>query len=88
MKRQNSGNLTINDESLDGMLGTQTYGGRIEGGELWQHPLLYVLFTYYFNVPTPFLVACITVINTHGRSQVSNSLSTVPNGGMPPLPSS
>ena len=35
-------NLTINDKSIDGMLGSQTRGGRMEGTdksiELWRHP--------------------------------------------------
>ena len=39
-----STNLTINDKSVDGVLGTQTRGGRMVGAdeftELWRHPLL------------------------------------------------
>ena len=37
-----STNLTINDRSIDGVLGTQTWGGRIVGAdespELWRQP--------------------------------------------------
>ena len=37
-----STNLTINEKSVDGTLGSQTRGGRMEGAdestELWQHP--------------------------------------------------
>ena len=37
-----STNLTINDKSVDGVLGTQTRGGRMvgtdESTELWLHP--------------------------------------------------
>ena len=36
-------NLTINDKSVDGVLGTQTQGGRMDGPdestELWRHPM-------------------------------------------------
>ena len=38
-----STNLTINDKSVDGVLGTQTQGGRMDGPdestELWRHPM-------------------------------------------------
>ena len=41
-KDKNSTNLTINDKSIDGVLGTKTRGSRIKGAdkstELWQHP--------------------------------------------------
>ena len=34
-------NLTINDNSIDGLLGSRTWGGRMEGAdestELWRH---------------------------------------------------
>ena len=37
-----STNLTINDKSIDGVLGTRTRGGRMVGAdestELWRHP--------------------------------------------------
>ena len=37
-----STNLTLNDKSVDGVLGTSTWGGRMEGAdestELWRHP--------------------------------------------------
>ena len=37
-----STNLTINEKSVDGMLGSRTRGGRMEGAdestELWRHP--------------------------------------------------
>ena len=40
--------ININDESIDGALGTQTQGGRIEGKdestELWRHKLKYYLW--------------------------------------------
>ena len=43
-----STNLTINDKSVYGMLGSRTRGGRMEGAdkstELWRHPLLIILF--------------------------------------------
>ena len=39
-----STNLTINDKSIDGMLGSRTRGGRMEGAdestELWWHPTI------------------------------------------------
>ena len=38
-----STNLTVNDKSIDGALGTRTRGGRTEGAdestELWRNPL-------------------------------------------------
>ena len=40
-----STNLTINDESGDGVLGAQTWGGRMVGAdkstELWWHPICF-----------------------------------------------
>ena len=37
-----STNFTINDKSIDGVLGSQTWGGMMEGAdvstELWRHP--------------------------------------------------
>ena len=37
----------MNDKSVDGVLGSQTQGGRMEGAdgstELWRHPLLEML---------------------------------------------
>ena len=42
-------NLTINEKSIDGMLNSQTWGGRMEGAdestELWRHPNLYCYLT-------------------------------------------
>ena len=50
-----STNLTINDKSVDGMLGSWTWGGRMEGAdkstELWWHPNLKMFYadrTSYF----------------------------------------
>ena len=41
-------NLTINDKSIDGVLGNQTWGGRMESRdestELWWHPKRKVVF--------------------------------------------
>ena len=41
-KTNYSTNLTINDKSLDGVLGTRTWCGSMEGAnkstQLWQHP--------------------------------------------------
>ena len=41
-----STNLTINDKSVDGMLGTRTLGGRMVGAdestELWRHPIVFL----------------------------------------------
>ena len=43
-KDKYSTNLTINDKSVDGVLGSQTWGGRMESEdeftELWGHPSL------------------------------------------------
>ena len=37
-----SRNITVNDKSIDGVLGTQTWGSRMVGAdkstELWRHP--------------------------------------------------
>ena len=33
MQRQKSTNLAVNDKSVDGVLGTWTHGGRIEGAD-------------------------------------------------------
>ena len=44
-----STNLTINDKSIDGMLGTQTRGGRMvgedESTELWRHPICWIVYS-------------------------------------------
>ena len=49
-----STNLTINDKSVDGMLGSQTRGGRMEGAdestELWVLPNQSIL-TSDFQIP-------------------------------------
>ena len=41
-KDKYSTNFTINDKSIDGVLGSRTRGGMMEGAdestELWQHP--------------------------------------------------
>ena len=41
-KDKYSSNFTINDKSIDGVLGSRTRGGRMEGAdgstELWRHP--------------------------------------------------
>ena len=33
MQKQNNTNLTINDKSVDGELGTRTWGGNMEGAD-------------------------------------------------------
>ena len=47
-------NLTINDKSVDGVLGTRTWGGRMvgtdESTELWQHPQKSFLITSVTNL--------------------------------------
>ena len=53
---KNSTNLTINEKSVDGMLGSQTRGGKMEvadeSTELWRHPLIVDLdkATLYFVI--------------------------------------
>ena len=46
-----STNLTINYKSVDGVLGTRTWGGRIVGAdkstELWRHPCEVILTTEF-----------------------------------------
>ena len=41
-------NFTINDKSIDGVLGSRTQGGMMEGAdestELWRHPQLFTFF--------------------------------------------
>ena len=48
-----STNLTINEKSIDGMLGSQTQGSRMEGAdestELWQHPFVSKFVTKNFK---------------------------------------
>ena len=43
-KDKYSTNFTINDKSIDGVLGSRTRGGMMEGAdesiELWRHPLI------------------------------------------------
>ena len=42
-KDKYSTNLTKDDKSIDGVLGSQTWGGRMDGAdestELWRHPV-------------------------------------------------
>ena len=47
-KDKYSTNFTINDKSIDGVLGSRTRGGMMEGAdestELWQHPFGFICF--------------------------------------------
>ena len=55
---------TINDKSVDGVLGTQTCGGRMVGAEksteLWLHPRL-LLGSPMFIDPHPHPTACLVL---------------------------
>ena len=46
-------NLTIHDKSIDGLLGTQTWGsmmvGADESTELWHHPWKEFVVAYFFG---------------------------------------
>ena len=52
-KEKHSTNLTINCKSIDGVLGSQLWGGRMEGAdestELWRHPLVPRFLSFKVN---------------------------------------
>ena len=61
-----STNLTINEKSVDGMLGTRTQGSRMEGAdestELWRHP---IYFIFWSNFPINVVVAQLVERSLH-----------------------
>ena len=50
-KEKYSTNLTVNDKSVDGGLGSRTWGGRMESAdestELWRHPKEFISVGHY-----------------------------------------
>ena len=52
-----STNLTIIDKSIDGVLGSRTRDGRMEGAakstELWQHPLKFLFMMQLHHMEAP-----------------------------------
>ena len=65
-----STSLTINDKSLDGVLGIRTWGGRIVGSdesiELWRHPYLLNIFLFEPS-QTNFDLKIITISEIYSR---------------------
>ena len=65
-----STSLTINDKSLDGVLGSRTRGGRKDGSdesiELWRHPYLLNIFLFEPS-QTNFDLKIITISEIYSR---------------------
>ena len=63
---------TINDKSVEGVLGAQTQGGRMVGAdestELWRHPFAKICLWHHRRL---------TIIGTHGNCSLSLSTFTI-----------